>query len=101
MLQKIGCGSEIKHSGIVTSYTNDRGIDGIIKEDVLGLGRIHIQAKRYLQPNSVGREEIQKCVDALAVAQSNKDVFYYCAVIFSSCCNLRRKLEWRNHLNTY
>jgi restriction system protein len=75
LLQKMGYGGEIKHSGVVTSYTNDGGIDGIIKEDVLGLGRIHIQAKRYAQPNSVGREEIQKFVGALAVAQSNKGVF--------------------------
>lgn len=75
LLQRMGYGGEIKQSGSVTSYTNDGGIDGIIKEDVLGLGRIHIQAKRYAQTNSVGREEIQKFVGALAVAQSNKGVF--------------------------
>ncbi|SFP72389.1 restriction system protein [Nitrosomonas cryotolerans] len=75
LLQKMGYGGEIKHSGVVASYTNDRGIDGTIKEDVLGLGRIHIQAKRYSQLNSVGREEIQKFVGALAVAKSNKGVF--------------------------
>lgn len=75
LLQRMGYGGEIKQSGVVTSYTNDGGIDGIIKEDVLGLGRIHIQAKRYAQANSVGREEIQKFVGALAVAQSNKGVF--------------------------
>lgn len=75
LLQRMGYGGEIKQSGVVTSYTNDGGIDGIIKEDVLGLGRIHIQAKRYAQSNSVGREEIQKFVGALAVAQSNKGVF--------------------------
>lgn len=46
-----------------------------IKEDILGLGRIHIQAKRYNSENSVGREKIQKFVGALAVAQSNKGVF--------------------------
>ena len=41
----------------------------------MGLGRIHIQAKRYAKENSIGREEIQKFVGALAVAQSNKGVF--------------------------
>jgi restriction system protein len=75
LLQKMGYGGEIKNSGSVTAYTNDGGIDGIIKEDVLGLGRIYIQAKRYSHFNSVGREEIQKFVGALAVAQSNKGVF--------------------------
>jgi restriction system protein len=75
LLQKMGYGGEVKDSGIVTKATNDNGIDGIIKEDILGLGRIHIQAKRYATDNSVGREEIQKFVGALAVAQSNKGVF--------------------------
>ena len=75
LLQKMGYGGEIKNSGIVTQATNDNGIDGIIKEDVLGLGRIYIQAKRYAPENTIGREEIQKFVGALAVAQSNKGVF--------------------------
>lgn len=75
LLQQMGYGGEITQSGLVTSYTNDGGIDGIIKEDVLGFGRIHIQAKRYAQANSVGRQEIQSFVGALAVAQSNKGVF--------------------------
>lgn len=75
LLQKMGYGGEIKDSGHVTKASNDGGIDGIIKEDVLGLGRIHIQAKRYKLDTSIGREEIQKFVGALAVAQSNKGVF--------------------------
>jgi len=75
LLQKMGYGGEVKAAAEVTSYSGDKGIDGIIKEDVLGLGRIHIQAKRYAQNNTVGREEIQKFVGALAVAQSDKGVF--------------------------
>lgn len=75
LLQRMGYGGEIKSSAEVTKYSNDKGIDGIIKEDVLGLGRVHIQAKRYAKNNAVGREEIQKFVGALAVAQSNKGVF--------------------------
>lgn len=75
LLQHMGYGGEVKQSGIVTPHTNDGGIDGIIKEDVLGFGRIHIQAKRYAQSSSVGRPEIQSFVGALAVAQSNKGVF--------------------------
>ncbi len=75
LLQKMGYGGEIEGAAIVTSAGNDGGIDGIIKEDVLGLGRIHIQAKRYALANSVQRPEIQGFVGALAVAQSNKGVF--------------------------
>ena len=75
LLQKMGYGGEVKEAVKVTQYTNDKGIDGIIKEDVLGLGRINVQAKRYARENTVGREEIQKFVGALAVAKSNKGVF--------------------------
>ena len=71
----MGYGGEIKNSGSVTKATNDGGIDGIIKEDVLGFGRILIQAKRYAIENSIGRKEIQEFVGALAVAQSIKGVF--------------------------
>lgn len=75
LLQKMGYGDKIKNSGLVTKYTNDGGIDGIIKEDILGFGRIHIQAKRYDEKNTIQRDEIQKFVGALAGVQSNKGVF--------------------------
>jgi restriction system protein len=75
LLERMGYGGQVKDAGEVTQTSNDGGIDGIIKEDVLGLGRIHMQAKRYDRANTVGREEIQKFVGALAVAQSNKGVF--------------------------
>lgn len=71
----MGYGGEIKNSGQVTQYSNDKGIDGIIREDILGFGRINIQAKRYAIENNVPREDIQKFVGALAVAQSDKGVF--------------------------
>ncbi len=75
LLQKMGYGGQIKNSGLVTQYSNDKGIDGIIKEDILGFGRINIQAKRYKIDNKVPREDIQKFVGALAVAQSDKGIF--------------------------
>ena len=75
LLNKMGYGGSIKGSAKVTPYTNDGGIDGVIKEDILGLGRIHIQAKRYAPTLTIGRQDIQNFVGALAVAQSNKGVF--------------------------
>ena len=75
LLERMGYGGQLKEAGAVTQTTNDGGIDGVIKEDILGLGKIHIQAKRYHKENTVGREEIQKFVGALAGAQSSKGVF--------------------------
>jgi restriction system protein len=93
LLQKMGYGGEIENSGLVTKVSNDGGIDGIIKEDVLGLGRIHIQAKRYKVDNCIGREEIQKFVGALAVAQSNKGVF------ITTSYYSKGAIEYVNNLN--
>ena len=75
LLHTMGYGGGIRGAAMVTSYVNDGGIDGIIREDILGLGWVHIQAKRYAPENTIGREDIQKFVGALAVAQSNKGVF--------------------------
>lgn len=75
LLDRMGYGGKVSDAAQVTKKSGDGGIDGIIKEDVLGLGRIHLQAKRYKRENSVGREDIQKFVGALAVAQSQKGVF--------------------------
>lgn len=93
LLQKMGYGGEIENSGLVTQYSNDKGIDGIIKEDILGFGRIHIQAKRYKRENAIGREDLNKFVGALAGTQSSKGVF-----ITTSCFN-RNAVEYANSLN--
>jgi restriction system protein len=52
--------------GQVTSLTNDNGIDGVIDQDVLGLSRVYVQAKRYEGGNSVQRPEVQGFVGALS-----------------------------------
>ncbi len=75
MLQSMGYGGEVKNSGIVTKLSNDGGIDGIIKEDILGFNHISIQAKRYALNNNVGRNEVQSFVGAVAGTPSKKGVF--------------------------
>jgi len=53
--------------------SGDGGIDGIIKEDRLGLDTIYIQAKKW--QDSVGRPGIQKFVGALQGQRAKKGVF--------------------------
>lgn len=53
-------------SGSVTQLSNDGGIDGVIDQDVLGLSRVYIQAKRYADGNVVGRPDLQAFVGALS-----------------------------------
>ncbi len=51
--------------GVTTDY-NDGGIDGVIDQDVLGLGKVYVQAKRYSTTNNVQRPEVQGFVGALS-----------------------------------
>ncbi len=75
LLQKMGYGGAVEKAGRVTQYSKDGGIDGEIYEDVLGLGRIHIQAKRYNKNNAIGRPDIQSFAGALLGDNANKGVF--------------------------
>jgi len=73
LLVKMGYGGSIKEAGRAIGKTNDEGIDGIIKEDRLGLDAIYIQAKRW--NDTVGRPEIQRFVGALAGQGAKKGIF--------------------------
>ncbi|MFQ5897397.1 MAG: restriction endonuclease [Candidatus Methylomirabilia bacterium] len=73
LLVKIGYGGSRLDAGQAIGRTGDEGIDGIIKEDKLGLDIIYIQAKRWT--NTVGRPEIQKFVGALQGQRARKGIF--------------------------
>ncbi|WP_054820747.1 restriction endonuclease [Arthrobacter sp. JCM 19049] len=55
--------------------TGDGGVDGVIDQDALGLERIYVQAKRYKEGNSVGRETIQAFIGALHGFGASRGVF--------------------------
>lgn len=69
----MGYGGSDQEAGQVVGKSGDEGIDGIIKEDRLGLDLIYLQAKRW--ENVVGRPEIQKFVGALQGKRAKKGVF--------------------------
>lgn len=73
LLVKMGYGGSRKDAGERVGQTGDGGIDGIIKEDRLGLDTIYIQAKRW--QGTVGRPEIQKFVGALQGQRSKNGIF--------------------------
>jgi restriction system protein len=52
--------------GVTTASSNDGGIDGVIDQDVLGLSKVYVQAKRYAPGNEVQRPEVQGFVGALS-----------------------------------
>jgi restriction system protein len=74
LLVKMGYGGSFEDAASVTQYSHDEGIDGVIKEDKLGLDTIYIQAKRW-DKGSVGRKEIQAFVGAINMKHASKGVF--------------------------
>ena len=75
LLLKMGYGGSLSDAGLVTKYSHDDGIDGIIKEDKLGLDKIYIQAKRYNTANTIVKPQIQQFVGAIDEQKASKGVF--------------------------
>jgi restriction system protein len=80
LLVAMGYGGSRQDAGRAVGRTGDGGIDGIIKEDKLGLDVIYVQAKRW--EGTVGRPEIQKFAGALQGQHANKGVF------IAACCSI-------------
>jgi restriction system protein len=73
LVVKMGYGGSRKDAGQAIGKSGDEGIDGIIKEDRLGLDIIYLQAKRW--EATVGRPEIQKFAGALQGQRARKGIF--------------------------
>ena len=74
LLLKMGYGGSLEDAGEAIGSSGDEGIDGIIKEDRLGLDAIYIQAKRWSE-KTVRRPDIQQFVGALSGKRARKGVF--------------------------
>jgi restriction system protein len=73
LLVSMGYGGSRKDAGQAVGQSGDGGIDGIIKEDKLGLDAVYIQAKRW--EKTVGRPDVQGFVGSLAGRKAKKGVF--------------------------
>ncbi|UXA12374.1 restriction endonuclease [Mycobacterium sp. SMC-8] len=74
LLRAMGYGgreSLLEHTG----KPGDSGLDGIVRQDALGLDLVGVQAKRYDKDNTVSRPDIQAFVGALQGAQTSRGVF--------------------------
>ena len=74
LLRAMGYGgreSLLEHTG----KPGDSGLDGVVRQDALGLDLVGVQAKRYDKDSTVGRPDIQAFVGALQGAQTSRGVF--------------------------
>lgn len=75
LIVAMGYGGSVNDAGRAIGKTGDEGIDGIIKEDVLGLDMIYLQAKRWKVASTVSRPDIQGFVGSLVGKRASKGVF--------------------------
>lgn len=74
LLVALGYGTD-KGASEVRGKSGDGGIDGVIREDRLGLDLIYVQAKRYATSNPIGPEATQAFSGALDSHGARKGVF--------------------------
>lgn len=72
LLVAMGYGGSRKDAGQAIGQSGDEGIDGIIKEDRLGLDVVYVQAKRWA--NTVGRPVVQGFAGSLEGQRARKGV---------------------------
>ncbi len=75
LLLAMGYGGSRADAGEHLGGTGDGGVDGVIREDQLGLDRVYLQAKRYQPGNTIGSEAVQAFIGALIGKGAQKGVF--------------------------
>jgi len=75
LLIAMGYGGGRADMGRAVGKSGDGGIDGIIKEDALGLDIVYMQAKRYAADHSIGRQDVQSFAGSLDGVRATKGIF--------------------------
>jgi restriction system protein len=91
LLVKMGYGGTLEDAGRALGRSHDGGIDGIIKEDHLGLDAIYVQAKRW--QNNVGRPDVQAFAGSLEGERARKGVFMTTSGFSNEARDYVRKIE--------
>ncbi len=93
LLIKMGYGGSRIDAGQALGRSGDGGIDGIIKEDKLGLDTIYLQAKKWENP--VPAKEIRDFTGALASKKARKGVFITTSSFPQSVYEFVKQVEYR------
>jgi len=91
LVVRMGYGGSRKDAGEALGRSGDEGIDGIIKEDPLGLDIIYLQAKRW--EGTVGRPEIQKFAGALQGQRARKGIFITTSTFSADALEYASRIE--------
>ncbi|MEZ4364022.1 MAG: restriction endonuclease [Kofleriaceae bacterium] len=93
LLVTMGYGGSRADAGQALGRSGDGGLDGIIKEDKLGLDAIYIQAKRYAPENKVSRPAVQAFAGSLEGVRARKGVFITTSAFSSEAHDYVARIE--------
>ncbi|MBA4041579.1 MAG: restriction endonuclease [Sphingobium sp.] len=83
LVTAMGYGGSLSDAGEALGKSGDGGVDGVINEDILGLDRIYVQAKRYSEA-PIGPGAIRDFFGALDQFKANKGLFVTTSTFTSS-----------------
>lgn len=95
VLAKLGYGGGKRAWAERVGQPGDGGVDGIIREDSLGLDMIYVQAKRYADGNVIGRPTLQQFAGTLDMKHAKKGVFITTSSFADTAVDFVRAIEKR------
>lgn len=93
LLVAMGYGGDVENSGQIVGKSGDGGIDGIIKQDKLGLDVVYVQAKRW--NGSVGRPIAQAFAGSLEGVRARKGVLITTSYFSQDALDYVKRIEKR------
>lgn len=90
LLVAMGYGGSTRDAGEALGRTGDNGIDGVVKQDPLGLDRVYLQAKRW--QGSVGSPEIRNFAGSLSYHKASKGVFITTSDFSENACKTAEQI---------
>lgn len=95
LLLAMGYGGGRLEMGKSLGKSGDGGVDGVIKEDELGLDLIYVQAKRYEPGNTIGRPAIQGFSGSLDGFNASKGIFVTTSTFAQTAVDYTEKVSKR------
>jgi len=91
----MGYGGSRLNAARELGQSGDGGVDGVINEDVLGLDRVYIQAKRYAPGSTIGRPDVQAFTGSLVGFGASKGVFVTTSAFSGQAIEFAKKIPQR------
>ncbi len=90
LLVAMGYGGSVRDAGQALGRSGDNGIDGVVKQDPLGLDKVYVQAKQWA--NNVGSQEVRNFSGSLTYHKASKGVLITTAGFSSSATETARQI---------